>query len=319
MADCLALLSHLQEPFNHVNENLYSPYVKLCRVRATLYSFQKTGMFTLDDVTRIQKTLHVIENTFVVDGKFQVPGSNEVLAGQAVIFATMNACYKIAHRLLIALETIEGEMLPVYESLVTYKREMMAMKQGGEIEQKSRWSLDTATDLVPIQKELLEIEALKKDGKFMVNGAFVVKGQREAHQWLNRCYRLFNSLLACTETVDPSLSYVHQNLLTLRRSLMEFRRISIDTDGTFETNKITASDLMHWRLRLSSIYGLLIDGKFYNSKNQAPAGQSILAALLHQCNDILQELFAHVDEDDAFEDNEEEAYYEGLPVLSFRN
>lgn len=103
---------------------------------------------------------------------------------------------------------------------------------------------------------------------------------------LRRCYSLIYKLLESSEPVSESLQPIHNQLSTVRRCLLEIKRI----DGL---NNLR--ELYPFQFKLASLDNLRHDGKFIVN-NQVPEGQGTLNALLAECFDIIHELKIELEE-----------------------
>lgn len=158
-----------------------------------------------------------------------------------------------------------------------------------------RWTM-RETDLYSYQKQLKSIdeerlelsqEILKFSGDEVVNQK-LRKNQILILYLLRRCYALIYKLLESSEPVSESLQPIHNQLSTVRRCLLEIKRI----DGL---NNLR--ELYPFQFKLASLDNLRSDGKFIIN-NQIPEGQGTLNALLAECFDIIYELKIDLDERD---------------------
>ncbi|KAK6459538.1 uncharacterized protein RJT20DRAFT_143942 [Scheffersomyces xylosifermentans] len=103
---------------------------------------------------------------------------------------------------------------------------------------------------------------------------------------LRRCYALIYKLLESSEAVSESLQPIHNQLSTVRRCLLEIKRV----DGL---NNLR--ELYPFQFKLASLDNLRTDGKFIIN-NTIPEGQGTLNALLAECFDIIYELKIELEE-----------------------
>ncbi|EGV62410.1 hypothetical protein PSN45_001156 [Yamadazyma tenuis] len=147
-----------------------------------------------------------------------------------------------------------------------------------------RWTL-RETDLYNFQNELKDIETTRLD--ILSNSSNTLKTNVKFKSiqvlllyLLRRCYSLIYKLLESSEPVSESLQPIHNQLSTVRRCLLDIKRI----DGL---NNLR--ELYPFQFKLASLDNLRNDGKFIIN-NQIPEGQGTLNALLAECFDILHEL-----------------------------
>ncbi|CAB4254071.1 similar to Saccharomyces cerevisiae YPL260W Putative substrate of cAMP-dependent protein kinase (PKA) [Maudiozyma barnettii] len=176
-----------------------------------------------------------------------------------------------------------------------------------------RWTL-RETDLFSYQKRLSAVDAKRINGKFPTSDGNVTansKGQSILLYLLRRCYTIIYKLLESSEPVSESLQPIHNQLSTVRRCLLELKRM-----GGVNNER----ELYPYIMKLTSLDNLRKDGKFYDSDGNIPEGQGILNALLASCFDIMHELKVEAEEreengeggdDSDSEDNYEEGndYY----------
>ncbi|KAG2735968.1 hypothetical protein G9P44_000058 [Scheffersomyces stipitis] len=113
---------------------------------------------------------------------------------------------------------------------------------------------------------------------------------------LRRCYALIYKLLESSEPVSESLQPIHNQLSTVRKCLLEIKRV----DGL---NNLR--ELYPFQFKLASLDNLRSDGKFIIN-NTIPEGQGTLNALLAECFDIIYELKIELEEKEDNEDIEED-------------
>lgn len=147
-----------------------------------------------------------------------------------------------------------------------------------------RWTL-RETDLYNYQNDLdkienRRIEILSNASSSLKNNLKFKNIQVLLLYLLRRCYSLIYKLLESSEPVSESLQPIHNQLSTVRRCLLDIKRI----DGL---NNLR--ELYPFQFKLASLDNLRNDGKFIIN-NRIPEGQGTLNALLAECFDILHEL-----------------------------
>ncbi|EMG49627.1 CUB1 Cu(2+) suppressing and bleomycin sensitive protein 1 [Candida maltosa Xu316] len=170
-----------------------------------------------------------------------------------------------------------------------------------------RWTL-RETDLYTYQKQLKtfdeqRLDLLKQD----VDKAFK-KSQLLVLFLLRRCYALVYKLLESSEPVSESLTPIHNQLQTVKRCLLELKRV----DGL---NNLR--ELFPFQFKLGSLDNLRHDGKFIVD-GSIPEGQGTLNALLAECFDIVQEMKIELEEKE-YENEEDEDVTPGANGGSFTN
>lgn len=185
--------------------------------------------------------------------------------------------------------TLDPYLQPIYEKLIDIKTTLENLMI------TRRWTL-RETDLFTYQKQLTEIDNMRVHGKFPTKSPDS-KGQSIILYLLRRCYAIIYKLLESSEPVSESLQPVHNQLSTVRRCLLELKRM-----GGVNNER----ELYPYQMKLASLDNLRKDGKFYDSDGNIPEGQGILNALLAGCFDILHELKVEAEEREDEEDEDEE-------------
>ncbi|KAG7663599.1 uncharacterized protein J8A68_002848 [[Candida] subhashii] len=164
-----------------------------------------------------------------------------------------------------------------------------------------RWTL-RETDLYTYQKSLktideerIRLSTITSKTDPMVQKLFK-KYQTLILYLLRRCYSIIYKLLESSEPVSESLSPIHNQLQTVKRCLLELKRVK-------GLNNLR--ELYPFQFKLGSLDNLRKDGKFIVN-NQIPEGQGTLNALLAECFDILQELKIELEENEEDEYDEED-------------
>lgn len=158
-----------------------------------------------------------------------------------------------------------------------------------------RWTL-RETDLFSYQKQLSDIEKLRIGPTFKnpedPNGDAFEKEKKSPSiliYLLRRCYAIIYKLLESSEPISESMQRIHNQLSTVRRCLLEIKRM-----GGVDDER----ELYPYQLKLASIDNMRADGKFYDEDGNIPEGQGSLNVLLSECFDIVQELKIEADERD---------------------
>ncbi|KAF9170491.1 hypothetical protein BGX21_008842 [Mortierella sp. AD011] len=123
---------------------------------------------------------------------------------------------------------------------------------------------------------------------------------------LHKCYRLIYVLLSASEPVAEALVPIHNQLLTVRRCLLEVKKWGGD---------FTVRDLYPYQMKLASLDNMRVDGKFLDKDKEIPEGQGICNSLLSECYDILYELQDSVVDESGSDDEEESSELRGSKGL----
>ncbi|CAI8494823.1 unnamed protein product [Hanseniaspora opuntiae] len=179
-----------------------------------------------------------------------------------------------------------------------------------------RWTL-RETDLFSYQKQLSDIEKLRVGPTFKnpedPNGDAFEKEKKSPSiliYLLRRCYAIIYKLLESSEPISESMQRIHNQLSTVRRCLLEIKRM-----GGVDDER----ELYPYQLKLASIDNMRVDGKFYDEDGNIPEGQGSLNVLLSECFDIVQELKIEAYERDASSVANSDDEGDDLPIEENKN
>lgn len=179
-----------------------------------------------------------------------------------------------------------------------------------------RWTL-RETDLFSYQKQLSDIEKLRVGPTFKnpedPNGDAFEKEKKSPSiliYLLRRCYAIIYKLLESSEPISESMQRIHNQLSTVRRCLLEIKRM-----GGVDDER----ELYPYQLKLASIDNMRVDGKFYDEDGNIPEGQGSLNVLLSECFDIVQELKIEAYERDASSIADSDDEGDDLPIEENKN
>lgn len=174
-----------------------------------------------------------------------------------------------------------------------------------------RWTL-RETDLFFYQKQLKDIEKLRvgttfKNPENPQEDAFAKEKKSPSIliYLLRRCYAIIYKLLESSEPISESMQRIHNQLSTVRRCLLEIKRM-----GGVDDER----ELYPYQLKLASIDNMRVDGKFYDEDGNIPEGQGSLNVLLSECFDIVQELKIEAYERDVSYSSESDDEVHDLPI-----
>ncbi|KAL6944764.1 hypothetical protein ACO0RG_001514 [Hanseniaspora osmophila] len=214
--------------------------------------------------------------------------STNNLSGQTVLNGLIDDCHDLLNDLThnhYYTETDENyyndpELNRIYNTLVQTKTNLENLLI------TRRWTL-RETDLFQYQKKLEDIDRLRTNGKFFAGSSSLTSSVEEQKSQsillylLRRCYAIIYKLLESSEPVSESLQRVHNQLSTVRRCLLELKRM-----GGVDNER----ELYPYQMKLASLDNMKVDGKFYDEDGNVPEGQGTLCCLLNECFDILHEL-----------------------------
>ena len=91
---------------------------------------------------------------------------------------------------------------------------------------------------------------------------------------------------------------IHNQLSTVRRCLVEVKKAGGPYSGIISLLRflISARELYPYGMKLNSIDGMRIGGKFMTEDGATPEGQGTVHALLAECYELLHELRSEIDD-----------------------
>ncbi|CEP60404.1 Cub1p LALA0_S01e10044g [Lachancea lanzarotensis] len=298
---CLQEYEHIESKIEEIDSGLQSTMEKLFQLRRGLLSlaasaktqpgtgepkaacsaaFQKSDQ---EKLHALKTDLEEIESRRDPSGKFISSETGEVVErGQNVLNGLLDDCNDLVRDLFHHAGnavSLDSKLQPIYDNLIDIKTTLENLLV------TRRWTL-RETDLFGYQKRLSEIDKLRVGGKFPTDSS-ETKGQSILLYLLRRCYAIIYKLLECSEPVSEALQKMHNQLSTVRRCLLELKRM-----GGVENDR----ELYPYQMKLASLDNLRVDGKFYDSEGNIPEGQGTLNALLAECFDILHELKIEAEE-----------------------
>ncbi|KAF9978162.1 hypothetical protein BGZ73_003543 [Actinomortierella ambigua] len=282
-----ALLHELEDACKSIAPELTPIHHRLVQLKLELDNLATRPHWSTSEVHLIQEALREIEMQRV-DGKF-LNAQGEVSSGQAAVIGLLEDCYDDCHNLLATKERVPKELNDIYQRLLSIRTDLERLVL------TQRWTL-RETDLWQYGIQLNEISSMRVDGKFVDREGTVHEGQALLNFMLRKCYRLIYVLLSASEPIAEALMPIHNQLLTVRRCLLEVKKWGGD---------FTVRDLYPYQMKLASMDNMRVDGKFLDKEGEIPEGQGICNSLLSECYDILYELKDSVVEERGSEDESE--------------
>lgn len=322
---CETLYKGLEDSFRNIPHDLEPIYNKLISIRKSIMNYftneQEAEKYDQSEIEikieQFKRELKEIEEKREEDGRFHSENdrtrdfsgdSNDPV--QPILNGLIDDCNNLVNDLVIKIDTlseiaslsISEDSSPLvhstekrFESLYTQLIELKHTLENLLITR--RWTM-RETDLYTYQKLLKAID----DERIDLNKTLTDQNQQHNRKLrknhililylLRRCYSLIYKLLESSESVSESLQPIHNQLSTVRRCLLEIKRI----DGL---NSLR--DLYPFQMKLASLDNLREDGKF-TINNQIPEGQGTLNALLAECFDIMHELQIELEDKDENDD-----------------
>ena len=169
----------------------------------------------------------------------------------------------------------------------TYDKLLKLRKELEQMNLTQAWSL-RETDLYSYQRQLDRIDEARVKGNFIdAEGRPAdLHAQRTLLYLLRKSYAFIYQYIISSEPVSEALLPIYNQLLTLKRCLVEVQRA-----GGVDSPR----ELYPYSMKLNSIDNMRKDGKFMVG-NDIPEGQASVTALLNECFEMAYELRSEADE-----------------------
>lgn len=231
----------------------------------------------IDELRTIESKRDPVSGQFMSNGKEIVSDGTIAPEGQQVVNGLLEKCHFLIEDFTNTQQQqdlVDPMFKPMYSQLIEMK---------GTLENlliTHRWTL-RPTDLYMYQKRLQEIDDLRSSHKQKQ-----LKGQAVLLYLIRRCYAIIYKLLESSEPVSEALTPIHNQLRTVRKCLLEVKRM-----GGLSSER----ELYPYQMKLASIDGLRVDGKFLVG-DSIPEGQGMVNTLLAECFDLCYELRVQIEE-----------------------
>lgn len=309
---CIDEYNRIESKLEEIDPCLTSIMEKLFQIRRSLLSLIASSknnahksqlnsrdlipqQFVPEKLEQLKKELGTIQESRDENGRFKSLETGEVKEnGQNVLNGLLDDCQDLISDLTHQITSggglfVDAKLQAIFEQLIEIKTTLENLMI------TRRWTL-RETDLFTYQKKLTEIDNLRVNGKFPTSSSDDSKGQSILLYLLRRCYAIIYKLLESSEPVSESLQPIHNQLSTVRRCLLDLKRMG-------GVNNVR--ELYPYQMKLASLDNLRKDGKFYDSDGNIPEGQGTLNALLAGCFDIIHELKVEAEENEANGDGNE--------------
>ncbi|CAN6624687.1 cu(2+) suppressing and bleomycin sensitive protein 1 [Trichomonascus vanleenenianus] len=315
IAGCTELLDRVQKSLIDIDPALTATMQRLVFLRREIMSICSKPKFSPSSLKPLSKELQNLEAQRV-DGKFVNPDTGEPYRGQAAVSGLLEKCHTLIADFSAGQEGhhVDPSIRPIYDQLVELKSALENLLV------THRWTL-RETDLYFYQRQLQQIDESRVNGIFQGTSTPAAysraatpvgqqpppltssnsntlapppqlqapKGQSILLYLLRRCYAIIYKLLESSEPVSEALTPIHNQLTTVRRCLLEVKRMG---------GLSSVRELYPYQMKLASIDQLRVDGKFIVG-GTVPEGQGMVNALLSECFDICHELRVEMEENDS--------------------
>ncbi|KAK4986464.1 hypothetical protein LTR50_005292 [Elasticomyces elasticus] len=203
--------------------------------------------------------------------------------GPKVVSALLARCLLWVEIVQEKKGTIDPRFKGTYDKLLKIRNALDAMNI------TQAWSL-RETDLYSYQRQLDRVDESRVDGNFIDDEGRPadLHAQRTLLYLLRKSYAYIYQYIVNSEPVSEALLPIYNQLLTLRRCLVEVKRA-----GGVDSPR----ELYPYSMKLNSIDNMRKDGKFMVG-DDIPEGQGAITSLLSECFDLAYELRTSAEEKD---------------------
>ncbi|EPE05674.1 hypothetical protein F503_08205 [Ophiostoma piceae UAMH 11346] len=270
---CNTLIKKLQEKVQKLEAPLPAIHEKLISILRSMSLANTKPRFSTTEVQKYKIQLKEIDEQRV-DGHF-VNDEGKVPAGDEEVSELLDSCLIWADAVLERKGVIADEFKPMYDTLVGIRNDLEKLSL------TQAWSL-RETDLYDFQRQLDKFDEARVDGNWYDEEGKPAElyVQRTFLYLIRRSYGLVYSLMISSEPVSEALLPIYNQLLTLKRCLVEVK----ESGGVSSPR-----ELYPYSMKLNSIDNMRVDGKFLVG-GDIPEGQGNVNELLAECFDLNYEL-----------------------------
>jgi Protein of unknown function (DUF2408) len=225
---CDSGLQELTDRLSTLSPELGSVQQKLVSIKRQMAALASRKTFDPTELSPLVDELRTIDAQRV-NGKF-LSKTGDVPEGQEIISGLLEECFTFAHDLTARGTSVGPSLRPIYDRLADLKSQLERMTL------THRWTL-RETDLYHYQSQLAEIDNKRgPSGKFEDDDGNVGEGQTVLLYMLRRCYAMLYQLLnssvpvsegifLTTSLLTAALMPIHNQLSTVRRCLIEVKKV----------------------------------------------------------------------------------------------
>ncbi|KAK0947304.1 hypothetical protein LTR48_002872 [Friedmanniomyces endolithicus] len=286
---CRHILVELRDNLSKLSPEMMETYERLVSILRSLSALNTRSKFPVKEVhdfeeqlLEIQSQLHGSRDSHegksaeqVYAERLQQLSLHESADGPTVVHALLARCLLWVEIIQAKKGKIDDRFHETYDKLLKIRNtlEQMNLTQA--------WSL-RETDLYSYQRQLDRIDEGRVNGNFLdpEGRPADLHAQRTLLYLLRKSYACIYQYIVSSEPVSEALLPIYNQLLTLKRCLVEVQR-----SGGVDSPR----ELYPYSMKLNSIDNMKKDGKFMVG-NDIPEGQASVTALLAECFDIAYEL-----------------------------
>lgn len=278
---CLNEYNYMMDKTSNLSSDVKSLMDNLLDIKYNLFKLITENIHDSDKVNQLSTKLSNCQ----INAE-QIFSQNENEKGSGIIKGLIDNCSNYLNDLQLGIDRVDPHLSTIYEQLLNLKSILENLLL------TKRWTLRT-TDIFNYQKQLIGIDNSRINGYFLNKD---YKGQSVLLYLLRSCFAIIYKLLESSEPVSESLQPIHNQLSTIRRCLLDLKRM-----GGISSIR----ELYPYQLKLDSIDNMKVDGKFM-IQNQIPEGQATVTALLAENFDIVHELkIEYYDRDESLESGDD--------------
>ncbi|KAK4998971.1 hypothetical protein LTR66_001892 [Elasticomyces elasticus] len=296
---CRATLHELQHYLSSLDQASIGTYEKLVSILRSLSACNTKSKYPAAEVNAFQEQLLAIQaelhetnvrnedRTAEEDyadrlSQLNIKESSNA-EGPKVVSALLARCLLWVEIVQEKKGTIDPRFKGTYDKLLKIRNALDAMNI------TQAWSL-RETDLYSYQRQLDRVDESRVDGNFIDDEGRPadLHAQRTLLYLLRKSYAYIYQYIVNSEPVSEALLPIYNQLLTLRRCLVEVKRA-----GGVDSPR----ELYPYSMKLNSIDNMRKDGKFMVG-DDIPEGQGAITSLLSECFDLAYELRTSAEEKD---------------------
>ncbi|OCT52124.1 hypothetical protein CLCR_08497 [Cladophialophora carrionii] len=277
---CQGMLQELHNFLATLSPEMTPIWEKLVSILRAIAALNTRSKYSQKDLNDLREQLLQIKATMKDGGLPDEQG--EVKGGQNLVVPLLERCLKFTEIVEQKQGKIDERFKDVYDQLIEIRNQLdrLTMTQA--------WSL-RETDLFMWQRKLDRIDDSRRDGNFFDAEGHPadLHAQRTLLYLIRRGYAYIYQLLIASEPVSEALLPIYNQLLTLRKCLIEVKKAG---------GVSNPRELYPYSMKLNSIDNMRVDGKFQIG-NDIPEGQGSVNDLLAECYDLAYDLRTAAEEE----------------------
>lgn len=293
---CEKTLGELQLNLSHLTPDLTPKWDKLVSILRSMSACNTKSKFPNDEVDEYLEQLKELQEELRPYGivAYESTGTKEEKLAEMTekLFISMEhpepapEAKKLIETLLqrnfvwyALIKKKQGYIAPAFKD--TYDKLLTIKNKLEKLSLTQAWSL-RETDLYSFQRQLDRVDETRVDGNFFddLGRPAELYEQRTLLYLLRKSYATIYYLLISSEPVSEALLPIYNQLVTLRKCLVEVKK----SGGV-----ASPRELYPYSMKLNSIDNMRVDGKFMVGSD-IPDGQGSVMALLEECFELAYDL-----------------------------